>query len=66
MVPMICFGLVLAAIAGVAFWIMSMRKEAALARMGMSRHDLALKAAVKAYAEKRGASVTFEGLAMHL
>ncbi len=66
MVPMICFGLVLAAIAGVAFWIMSMRREAALARMGMSRHDLALKAAVKAYAEKRGASVTFEGLAMHV
>lgn len=66
MVPMICVGLVLAALVGVALWIMSLRKEAALARIGMSRHDLALKAAAKAYAEKRGASVTFEGLAMHV
>ena len=66
MVPMICFGLVLAAIAGVALWIMSMRREAALGRMGMSRHDLALKAAVEAYAVRRGASVTFDGLAMHV
>ena len=66
MVPMICSGLVLASVLGLALWIMSMRKEAELGRMGMSRHDLALKAAVKAYAEKRGASVTFDGLAMHV
>lgn len=66
MVPMICSGLVLASFVGVVLWIMSMRREAELGRKGMSRHDLALKAAVEAYAVRRGASVTFDGLAMHV
>ena len=64
MVPLICIGLVLASIAALALWILSMRREAALSQRGESRHDLALKAAVQAYAAKRGASVTFDGLTM--
>lgn len=39
-------------------------QRGALSQRGESRHDLALKAAVQAYAAKRGASVTFDGLTM--